>query len=147
MLAQNFKSAAELGIPQAHYDVLVEVLHMLERGEIRHIEVPDGLWKSASDGEFCGLFNMSVWVSAGPCGTAACLGGTAELISGLKFGDDMQTRGLERLFYPWSIDMDKVTPEMGAIALRNYLTTGSPRWREAVKLGRVANTLIIDGTA
>jgi len=36
MLARNFKSATDLGIPENVYAGLIKVLGMMERGELRH---------------------------------------------------------------------------------------------------------------
>jgi hypothetical protein len=120
MLAQNFKTAAELGIPEIEHDALRKVLGMLERGEIKRHK-----------------FDMTRF-SQDDCSTACCLAGWARIISPntfARFGAGGDNSGLGRLFYPardnCSAGYDS-SPAQAAIALRNYLTHGEPRWAEAL---------------
>lgn len=113
MLAQNFKTAAELGIDGDKVSALVKVLGMMERGEI-------------SEDNFC----MLDWT----CGTVACIGGWAERMGSPQFGylEDMP-KSLARLVYPDSFGMKNeqlrnITRAQAAHALRNYLTLGEARW-------------------
>jgi hypothetical protein len=144
MLAQNFKTAADLGIEDVEFDALTKVLGMLERGEIKHTEImPRDFDEFTFDP--VGLdfrFNMDTWVShADECGTVCCIGGSAELIGKLPPGRllDKATSGhrtpvslaLFRLFYP-DKSPEKVTPAQAALALRSYLTTGDANWAEAL---------------
>lgn len=116
MLAQMFKTAAELGIIDRERDALVAVLGMMERGEIVDHQ-----------------FSMLRW----ECGTTACIGGWARRMGGkdllkhlIPFGD----RGIDRLCYPILGDYTKIASvAMAAAALRNYLTTGEPYWSEVTK--------------
>ena len=39
MLAQNFKTADELGLEPDHYEALIKLLGMFERNEIEHREL------------------------------------------------------------------------------------------------------------
>lgn len=143
MLAQNFKTPADLGIKDVEFEALVKVLGMLERGEVRHVTVDESFIRSRPGREFRGLFNMSnIWANA-DCGTAACIAGTSDWICGTKFversyGDAHLRPGLPatliNLFCPPEVpteDWDKITVEQSAIALRNYLSSGEPRWEEA----------------
>ncbi len=128
MLAQNFKTAADLGISDKEFEALRKVLGMFERGEITPEHFDMGNWK---------------------CGTTYCIGGWAEKIAGEscqsfdKISRTFSVRerhpelvGLDRLFFPKARYGDggayDATPEQGAFALRNYLTHGEPRWAEAL---------------
>jgi hypothetical protein len=141
MLAQNFKSPADLGLTDQQFDALAKTLVLLETEKVKH--VPEEVWELADEvyeGEvaFCGLFNMAMWGSDDShpreCGTIACIGGTAALIS----GDKAMFRGLlhsqkpmlHNLFFPnhGSCDWDDITVEQAGQALRNFLTSGDPRW-------------------
>jgi hypothetical protein len=142
MLARSFKSAEELHLPEHKYAALVEVLGMLERGELKHVSSA-GVVFGVMSFKFSGHFNMSFWSGLwtdeeGHCGTVGCLGGSAEMIGNFRFVADDGARGLEALFYPDCLDiaMADVTPAMAAVALRNYLMTGWPRWRDAIRTVR-----------
>lgn len=138
MLAQNFKTAADLQLSNAEFEALVKVLGMLERNEIPH----------HSDNSSIDRFDMGTWYSDA-CGTAGCIAGWAHHISGravFKFVSGFggpTTDGLETLFCPFpcsafdsasaaSRAFRNIQPEQAAIALRNYLTSGEPRWSEAL---------------
>src|SRR4051812_45274855 len=75
MLAQNFKSATDLGIEDAELDALIKVLGMLERQEFVHVE---SVWDRTKPNGF----NMGATQSKTACGTVACMGGWANIISG-----------------------------------------------------------------
>lgn len=132
MLAQNFKTAAELGITEAQKAALIKTLALLDGGKLKHHpDLPTG-W---SPGEtFSGHFNMNWWSVPSECGTVCCIGGTAEMIGNVRFDPDERPRALSRLFFP-NRDLtkklapyDSITPSQAAIALRSYLTTGDARW-------------------
>lgn len=124
MLARSFLSAADLRITEAERDALIKTLHALERDEIPPHQ-----------------FDMRK-VEHG-CGTPACLLGWANHFSG---GTAFYTKGhsticvsgwpqaLKRLFaiHSYSLEADAATPAQAERALSNYLTTGDPRWAEAV---------------
>lgn len=131
MLARNFKTPADLGISNAEFEALAKVLGMLERGDIPERE-----------------FNMARIRGKTSCGTVACICGWASIVSdGRAF--PMREMPGER-WYPISsfsalpkslrdlfgVDNMKVcfegTRQSAAIALRSYLTTGEPRWAEAL---------------
>ncbi len=140
MLAQNFKTAEDLGIQDEELAALITVLGMLERGELKH--VPD----DSSRGAFpvypqhakVGMFNMNWWSNAVDCGTVCCIGGTVEAIM-KKYLSDGSSRNphLRKLFYPGNAIRDRdgysgITPDQAAAAVRSYLTTGNANWRSAI---------------
>lgn len=137
MLARNFLTPVELGLSDAKHAALVKVLGMMERGEL--ILVPyakvvegtnDSLCFAPLGEKFTGHFHMAVWNVKHTCGTVACIGGTAELVGGVKFENEceMEVESIElnRLFYPSR--SDKRTIEEAAHALRTYLMTGRAEW-------------------
>jgi hypothetical protein len=106
---------------------------------MRHVdldEYDDDLWWSEEPppGKFDGLFNLGLWTEVSKCGTVGCLGGTAELISGVKFRGWQDNLGLSDLFNPEIIvaNYDDVTAEQAGRALRNYLTFGDAKWAEVI---------------
>lgn len=110
MLAQNFKTPTDLDISDAEFDALRKVLGMLERGEIaerqfdmRHIH------------HDCGS-------PARICGWALHVSNNYRLFGSVwpqRLADLLRTR-------------TGVNTSQAAIALRNYLTHGEPRWNEAL---------------
>lgn len=133
MLAQNFLTAADLGLRDIEHAALVRVLGMLERGELRHHPWSPPWQNPLSPRSFCGLFNMSHWAENTECGTVACIGGTAELIGGFTFSSIFDNHALDTLFYPpRSLRYEIITPAQAAAALRNYLTHGAADWPSAV---------------
>lgn len=140
MLAQNLKTPDELGLKDAEFQALRTVLGMLERGEIAHSRYRRTIYEFA-DGEKPQFFNMYSFITETDCGTACCICGWAEHIGHLPDNSLVVKRymlpHLEELFDPPArgvpdADMNAVTPAQAAIALRNYLTHGEPRWQEAV---------------
>lgn len=142
MLAQNFKPAAELKLTDLQKEALIKTLVLLETKKLKHA-YPD---RSVSEPVgFTGHFNMGWWELLAACGTICCIGGTAELIGDLKPDElDKATYynpALKNLFYPFypgkgglriSVEMQHITPDQAATALRSYLTTGDARWDLAV---------------
>lgn len=141
MLAQNFKTPTDLGITDAEFDALHKVLGMLERAELPFADLKRdrvGNWLAPEGGA---AFNMAQW----ECGTAHCIGGWAGRVDP-SIKSDLITKtsadgkdGLSKLFYPspwtecrWSGGLGDITDQHAAIALRNYLTHGEPRWAEAL---------------
>lgn len=122
MLAQNFKTAAELRIPESGYAALLKVLGRLEREEITAEK-----------------FTMK-YVGEPECGAPGCiLGHTREVCmeayEALSFATNSRN-GLENLFYPDDYPKNngpyQATPSQAATALRSYLTTGRANWAEAL---------------
>lgn len=133
MLAQNFKSADELKITEPQKEALIKVLVLLETGKLIH--TTDYSYSNDGKTKFTGHFNMEEWGDwPHNCGTVACIGGTAELIAGKKIFDGGEASGkLYDLFYPRLVDVwNLITTDQAATALRSYLTTGDPKWAEAV---------------
>lgn len=115
MLAQNFKTANDLCISDAEFKALINVLGRLER-----LEIP------------AKLFTMETIGRPG-CGTAGCILGWARTVA--KKGRDLfdctrRTPPLQNLFYPGFDEGYEASRSEAAMALRNYLTTGTARWRE-----------------
>lgn len=141
MLAQNFKTPADLNIPDLWFESLVKVLGMLERGELVHTPTAEMEVVFAERvTPVAGLFNMNRWSVSFECGTVCCLGGTAEAVGGFRFSTKLP-RALDYLFHPGRTSRkilhraggyDSITTDQSAMALRSYLTTGEPRWAEAL---------------
>jgi hypothetical protein len=129
MLAQSFKSAADLGISEPQLKALMKTLVLLETDRMIHVEARDYVMDGT---KFSGHFNMGNWRRAAECGTVACIGGTAELIGRVRFAHyGAANPRLKELFHPsrWpQDDWSKITPAQAATALRSYLTTGDARW-------------------
>jgi len=143
MLAQNFQRPADLGLTNAEFESLVKVLNMLDREEIPH-------GKMLSKNYFARpksvpvAFQMVLTKSNTNCGTACCFMGWARH---LTQNDDLFRRvglseDLADLFAiggtgkSWfaraSYGTEKITPAQGAMALRNYLNCGEPRWHDVL---------------
>ena len=129
MLAQNFRSADDLGITEPQNAALRKTLVLLETDKLMHVEPVD---RCADRGSFTGHFNMCEWNTASACGTVCCIGGTAELIGNVKFEPQALPEGLDELFFPNALRIEDVTTSQAATALRAYLTTGDAKWHEAV---------------
>lgn len=147
MLAQNFKSAADLGLTDVQYKALIGVLGMLERNEIQHVEINKEeiniifTRNRKPEGKFKEFFNMDATYIQASCGTAMCIAGSADHF----FGSDFTTKSgelkimdhrtkIEALFCPNKIastDWKKITSQQAATALRSYLNTGNPHWEIA----------------
>lgn len=131
MLAQNLKSPKQLRITNAKFEALLKTLKLFETKEIKWVDVEKHveIFEIEPNREFTGKFNMHEWgTNFNNCGTIACIGGTAEMIGGVKFGESL-TDGLYKLFYPHEVrDWNRIKIPQAAQALRNYLTHGSPMW-------------------
>jgi hypothetical protein len=138
MLTRSFLTAVDLGISELQWRALIEVLGMLEREEIQHVNSCALRYPAAG-------FNMNLWEDlscdmACTCGVR-CIGAWAEHIGRIRFESLGRPEGLERLFLPdidgGDYDYDAITPAQAAAALSNYLTTGEPRWREVLVAERI----------
>ncbi len=131
MLAQNFKAAADLGLTEWAHAALIKTLAMFERGEVVHAprgaKVPNG-------------FNIGETQRQDECGTVACIAGWAAILAGrdavcgfeiLGIGTS-QKKNFGALIMPPNWFAGKYTVEQAAGALRNYLTTGEPRWSDVL---------------
>lgn len=135
MLMQNFKSAADLEITEPQKEALMKTLVLLETGRLEYVKDGIKFYQAIPDGApFTGHFNMAVWRQEHPCGTVACIGGTAELVGGVTFDDYEDNNGLLNLFNPEGDNSRwlEITGAQAATALRSYLTTGDARWDLAV---------------
>lgn len=136
MLAQNFKTASALGLTADQQQGLCRTLVMLETEKLSH-EPFNNDWPLGHLGKFTGHFNMATWGRAAPCGTVACIGGTAEILGAQGLASvACRNSALRELFEPADIDpldWEKITPTQAATALRSYLTTGDARWDLAVQ--------------
>lgn len=145
MLAQNFKTAADLSLTEREHSALIGVLGMLERDEVRHVPVKRTFKSRLAPREKTYLFNMEHFYTKSDCGTAACIAGAADLFfgsafivhagfgAGLRFALSRQAR---ELFAPRAIsedDWSQITTAQAAAALRSYLTTGEANWAEALE--------------
>jgi hypothetical protein len=127
VLAQNFKTATELGLAEIEVEALVTVLRMLERGDIAREQFHMGRFRHE-------------------CKTPACICGWAHHISrGRAFSELASACGPIILHRRASSALNdlfrltqardsggEITPAQAAVALRNYLTHGEPRWAEAM---------------
>lgn len=137
MLARSFKTAAELNIPEDQYQALLKTLDVFETdSKLVWTERPDRV-RSDVTPKFDHLFNMNCWNSTFPCGTISCIGGSAELISGIRMQTNKKTIQLHNLFYPYEIhNWNLITPEIATQALRNYLTRGRAMWETLLPLSK-----------
>lgn len=128
MLAQNFKTPADLGIADAEFEALMKVLGMLERGELKHAANPFAY--QGHDGFHMSDFDYKDDDSV--CGTVCCIAGWCDRIAAtslsVKCMQDKLPYELDTLFMGPAM----TTPAQAAIALRNYLTFGEPRWDDAL---------------
>lgn len=131
MLAQNFKSAADLGITEPEQAALIKVLGMLERGD---------LIDASQDDECDNGFNMGTHGRG--CGTPACIGGW---VASLMGADQMQyvdsympiygksNGALTDLYWNYIFAPKRPGVAESAVALRNFLTTGLTDWVDAAR--------------
>lgn len=138
MLAQSFKSAADLGLTTDEQGALIKVLGMLEREEIAYRERGGRMLHPWERTQPVG-FNMYHFFGESDCGTIACIAGWAIHIGKLDRGlidKRFVLPALADLFDPYdSIGAGRthtITPAQAATALRSYLTTGSANWAEAI---------------
>lgn len=134
MLANSFLKAEALGITEAEVAALIKVLGMLERGELSHGFAGKGP-----------SFSMITVYAHTDCGTVGCIAGYVALHmkerSPSDYAYQYQHKGaLSELYFPRNAKrhlrtgLSNITPEQGAIAVRNFLTTGAPRWSEALEV-------------
>jgi hypothetical protein len=133
MLAQNFKSAEDLGISEKDRNALMKVLVMMETGKMTYVPGREvGL--HGRHGVCDGYFSMNLSFGRHECGTTNCIRGAAIAVGGAEFQGNpifVGSGGLEQLFYQWVGDPNV---EQGARALRNYLTCGFPKWKEVMSM-------------
>ena len=132
MLAQNFKSPTDLRINDAEFEALVKVLGILERLEVKGIPNSARALRDQETIEAPTLFSMMLTRARMDCGTSCCILGFARHVGGEDLFYDAANRPCADLFYPQNEGIQCRDPEKGAIALRNYLTCGVPRWAEVM---------------
>lgn len=127
MLARTFLTPAELNISDQQFEALLKVLGMLERGElVWHKQAKE----SGASVKNINRFNMGSW-SDSHCGTVGCIGFWAEKIGKVPFSPST-TMDTYDLFYNRKACNTNTTPEQGAEALRNYLSTGKADWDDVL---------------
>ena len=140
----EFKSAKELGLEQAEYEGLVRTLTLMEAGKIQHYQDRQQEFNinplHQMGNSNLPIFSMTVWRETHLCGTVCCIGGTAEVLGGLGWGElSTKSKGLlengnhalYRLFYDYPATASGgygPTVAQSARALRGYLTTGRTDW-------------------
>lgn len=127
-----FLPAKQLGLKEKERDALIKTLLLMEAGKMKHrSRAPAD--RPISEGKYG--FNMGVWKAHWDCGTVCCIGGTAELVGGLRhdslgYRSSMLARSgkpdLFDLFYNYG--GGSPPPERAARVLRSYLTTGKTKW-------------------
>lgn len=135
MLAQNFRTAAELGLTDKQLEALIKVLGVLERQETFYVPNARGLDEGPAPTPVG--FNMEWVFGQSDCGTTACILGWAMHFAGENSFDGVMPGKLLELFLyqtptPSKSEAWRATPAQAAIAIRNYLTFGEPRWHEAL---------------
>jgi hypothetical protein len=140
MLAQNFKSSADLGLEDEEVHALIKVLGMLEREEVSYHEAGEGRYGTTDDLRPFAAFNMEHFFADADCGTVACICGWAIHLGNLDRKELVSKRlhipALEDLFDPYRHAPGKVnliTTQQAAAALRSYLTTGKAHWKLALR--------------
>lgn len=129
----KFLSAKVLGIQEKERCALIRTLAFIEAGRTLHVQDPLHEKKS-SDPECAYRFNMAFWRGSYRCGTVACLGGTAELLSSapINFNGTSHLE-LRKLFGFGEFHWDRLrnkTEKGAAIVLRGYLETGKADWSQ-----------------
>src|ERR1051326_1795257 len=137
MLANVFKTAAQLGIGENDYKALVTVLYMLEEGKLQHVDI----FQLDRAAKLDNGFNMATW---GPkagcnCNTVGCIGLWAERFGATLLG--LRNSALDDLFVPQGINgpllpYSSITTVEAAQALRNYLTLGHACWEKVLQRGK-----------
>jgi len=132
MLANYFRTPADLQITDVEHNALVKVLGMLEREELTYGNYLHFLDTVVLTGPK--TFHMNVIYSESECGTVACIGGWAAILMGrnpIHYVQGSHPKELRKLFYPGECG-SLATRSQAAIALRSYLTTGEPNWDVAL---------------
>jgi hypothetical protein len=137
MLAPNYMTANELRISDELHAALIKVLGMFERGEMEFAEYNDGFLSNVRTG-----FNLAVGWAHTECGTVGCYAGWASIFMGVDYSDALTnyitTPGIANLFFGGchtkrpKFALSTVNIEQATHALRNYLITGDPRWKEVL---------------
>lgn len=136
----NFKTAKQLNLTDEQHGALVKTLEFLESGKTLHFVNEDSRDLLRSKRAFS-LFFMPTWIHRSSCGTVACLGGTAQILSGndnlfrsepndtIQYHIRNKNEELYQLFFNWG--GGNPTEVQGARALRGFLETGKTDWTKA----------------
>ena len=135
MLAQNFKTAEELGISEAQLGALQKTLVMMETGKLSHVPQTDVKADFKVSSELNQFFNMIISYGHADCGSVGCIRGTAERVGRVEFPVLRGPKGLTDLFYNGVAIISDPSVSQAATALRSYLTTGAARWKLALSIG------------
>lgn len=131
MLAQNFQAPVALGISDAEFESLVATLSAMDRGEIDGIDMTHYRHECGSPACICGwAYSLSGGRAFSELAGVRHMEGHTE--ANLLLRRRLPT-ALRVLFGIQGTDSpSNPTPAQAAIALRNYLTHGEPRWAEAL---------------
>jgi hypothetical protein len=137
MLSQNFKTAAELKLTDAEFAAAITLLGMLERDEIPHEPHTPYCIEKPKQGEKPNKFNMNLVYGSYLCDTTACFCGWIEYLAKsapLSLANKVVSAGVRdgRFELMYAATRSDITTSEAAIALRNFLTFGEPRWSEAL---------------
>ena len=128
MLAQNFLDAEALGISEVEHRAAVQLLGMLERGEITYATGPHPAMHERLGSRWLSMNRWPFPDVRDECGTIACIGGWMQVIRGAELSYETM-RKFHDLFFPDRYDLkDLFTVELCAQALRAKLTTGKADW-------------------
>jgi hypothetical protein len=135
----TFLSAEKLSITDEQRAALILTYKMMLDGTIKYLEQPDDGFEiyeeDIEDKGFTGHFHMAHWHLPTKCGTVCCIGGTAELVGGVKFDSVSKMNDpLYRLFYCFDPCGDDPSLQEATLALENYLHTGEPQWEKIADL-------------
>ncbi len=125
MLARNFLTPTELDISDKQFNALLQVLGMLERGELKMHHN----WRKRKREPNTKYFDMGKWPER-HCGSVGCIGFWAEKIG--KVNMSCVPEKLDNLFYNYEATENETTTEQAAQALRNYLSTGKANWADVL---------------
>jgi hypothetical protein len=137
----EFLTAEYLGLTEEQHEALIAALDALESGAVNYRENHAAYYPvvPCKEAKLPHNFNMDTWRGEDGCGTVCCIGGLAEVMAQKSvFTSCDIPEYLDRLFYPsYKYDdsvreFSEINAKQAAAALRNYLTTGEPKWNEVM---------------
>jgi hypothetical protein len=120
-----FLSAEKLGITEEQKCALVKVMVALGDGTITEQEFYMPVWKER--GYLVGDRSRH------HCKTVACIGGWAETLGKVNMRHTGGGQGMDDLFHPPGVEWRAIGAVEAIRAIQNYLRTGDPDWRGAMK--------------
>ena len=159
MAKKQYKTHEELGITFAEWGALWGFKAIAEAGIVlKHVPAKaQSPWILMREYPGVHFFDMGMTCKIDGCGSVACIGGTVGMFCQMpnpggyvnNIGDnrDRETSTLEPLYFPkWNNGGDvrlkskelgnygweKITPEMAAAAVDNFLRTGKPNWNAVI---------------